>query len=77
MKSFKFTREFYSTVPGMEVDLYKSGDLNGSWMDWRSCLEEVVVSEGLLLRTEAAIMTEYSLESELLQHNIYCYVEES
>lgn len=76
MKSFIFYREFYSTVPGMEVDLYKSDDLNGSWISWRACLEAVAISENLLDPEVLSFFTEYDLESLMLENKIYCSVEE-
>lgn len=76
MKEFKFTREFLSNVPGMEIDLYKSGDLNGSWMTWCACLEAVAVSELVVDPYTSCQLYEHELEEILLKNNIYAYVED-
>ena len=76
MKSFIFYREFYSTVPGMEVDLYKSDDLNGSWISWRACLEAALVDQGVIDPDLSHLLCEQDLEKLALDHDIYCSVED-
>lgn len=76
MKSFIFYREFYSTVPGMEVDLYKSDDLNGSWISWRACLEAVLVDQEILYPEDSGLIPEHDLERLAIEHDIYCSVED-
>lgn len=75
MKKYVFSREFYSTEPGWEIDLYKSGDINGSWTTWRACLEAALMDKGVLTEL-AEYADEATLEELCLAHNIYCYVED-
>jgi hypothetical protein len=60
----------------MEVDLYKSDDLNGSWISWRACLEAVAVDQDLLDKETLRFFTEVDFEALMLDNDIYCSVED-
>lgn len=76
MKTYMFTREFYSTEPGWEIDLYKSGDINGTWTSFYAAMQAVLVSEGILEEDATEFLDEYSLEQICLENDIYVSVED-
>jgi len=76
MKKYLFTREFYSTVPGWEIDLYKSGDVNGSWTTWRGCLIAALLDCTDYPEDVLEVMDESTLEEVCLSKLIYCCVED-
>lgn len=76
MKTYTFYREFYSTEPGWEIDLYRSNDINGSWTSWRGCLDAVAVMEGLIDPYLYGTFHEGELEEILLENSIYACVED-
>lgn len=77
MKTYTFYREFYSNVPGMEMDLYQCGDLNGSWTSWRSCLLAAAIDAGLVeAEPSVDLITEYELERILIENGVYCEIIE-
>jgi hypothetical protein len=76
MKTVSFTREFYSNIPGWEVDLYKSGDINGSWTSLRECMIAALQADGYEPIVDWEFFDEAALDEICLSRNIYVLVED-
>lgn len=71
MKTFSFTATTLSDLQGMEMTLYKSGDINGSWITWRSCLSAVAEQHLGLDLKDLDLLDEYCLDMLMIDNNIY------
>lgn len=72
MKTYTFYMTEYSDVPGMEMTLYTSNDVNGRFVSERPCFISVLEDCGINYDLETALMLDlYTLERICLDNSIY------